>query len=52
VIEQVHKNVRQAGFLGAELSWVLEDNLPARKVIEAAGGVPYKTYRIYEKALT
>ena len=52
VIEKVHENVRRAGFTGAELSWVLEDNLSARKVIEAAGGVPYKTYRIYEKALT
>jgi hypothetical protein len=51
VIERVHENVRRAGYKGAELSWVLEDNLPARKVIEAAGGVPYKTYRIYEKAL-
>ncbi len=51
VIEKVHENVRRAGYKGAELSWVLEDNLPARKVIEAAGGVPYKTYRIYEKAL-
>ncbi len=51
VIEKVHEHVRRAGYKGAELSWVLEDNLPARKVIEAAGGVPYKTYRIYEKAL-
>jgi GNAT superfamily N-acetyltransferase len=52
VIQRVHESVRRAGFVGGELSWVLEDNLPARKVIEAAGGVPYKTYRIYEKALT
>jgi hypothetical protein len=35
----------------AELSWILEDNYPVRKIIEAFGGVPYKTYRIYEKAL-
>jgi hypothetical protein len=35
----------------AELSWILEDNYPVRKLIEAFGGVPYKTYRIYEKAL-
>lgn len=34
----------------AELSWILEDNYPVRKIIEAFGGVPYKTYRIYEKA--
>lgn len=35
----------------AELSWVYEDNLPSRKLIEASGGTIYKTYRIYEKAL-
>lgn len=35
----------------AELGWVWEDNFPSRKVIEAAGGKIYKTYRIYEKTL-
>lgn len=35
----------------AELSWVWEDNFPSRKLIEAAGGKLYKTYRIYEKKL-
>jgi hypothetical protein len=35
----------------AELSWVYEDNEPSRKLIEASGGVIYKTYRIYEKTL-
>lgn len=35
----------------AELSWVYEDNYPSRKLIEASGGVIYKTYRAYEKAL-
>jgi hypothetical protein len=28
-----------------------EDNLPMRHIIEVLGAVPYKTYRIYEKAL-
>ena len=35
----------------AELSWILEDNRPSRKLIEASGGKIYKTYRIYEKGL-
>ena len=35
----------------AELGHVYEDNFPSRKLIEAAGGKIYKTYRIYEKAL-
>jgi hypothetical protein len=51
VIGRAHEGLRRRGFASTELSWVLEDNLQAQKIIEAAGGVPYKTYRIYEKAL-
>ncbi|MGP1383325.1 MAG: hypothetical protein ACTS2F_07160 [Thainema sp.] len=36
----------------AELSWVWEDNMPSRRLIEASGGKWYKTYRIYEKSLS
>ncbi len=39
------------GLEQVELSWILEDNLPMRRVIEGVGGKAYKTYRIYEKAL-
>ncbi|MEM7725682.1 MAG: hypothetical protein AAF208_04840 [Cyanobacteria bacterium P01_A01_bin.45] len=35
----------------AELSWVWENNSASRKLIEAAGGKIYKTYRVYEKEL-
>ena len=35
----------------AELSWVWEDNMPSRRLIEASGGKLYKKYRIYEKSL-
>ena len=35
-----------------ECSWILEDNLPMRLAIENVGGDAYKTYRVYEKALT
>ena len=45
---------REAGALGyreVELSWILEDNLPMRSILEAAGSRIYKTYRIYEKGL-
>lgn len=34
-----------------ELSWILEDNWPMRRMIEMLGARVYKTYRIYEKAL-
>jgi GNAT superfamily N-acetyltransferase len=44
------KNV--LGYTGAELSWTLEDNPLVSRIIEAVGGRRYKTYRIYQKALT
>lgn len=43
-------HLSQGTFL-AELSWILEDNMAMRRMIEALGAVPYKTYRIYEKEL-
>jgi hypothetical protein len=39
-------------YKSAELSWVYEDNMPSRKLIETSGGKIYKTYRIYEKSLS
>lgn len=39
------------GLEQVELSWILEDNLPMRRVLEGIGATVYKTYRIYEKAM-
>ncbi len=35
----------------AELGWVLDSNTRMRRVIGLVGAKPYKTYRVYEKAL-
>ena len=51
VIDAVRSHHRDHGARAAELSWVLEDNLPTREIIEMVGGRAYKTYRIFEKAL-
>lgn len=51
VIETVRRYHIARGAKSGELSWILEDNFPMRHMIEALGAVPYKTYRIYEKAL-
>ena len=40
------------GIQEVELSWILEDNMPMRNILTMLGGVPYKRYRIYEKAFT
>jgi len=39
------------GFTAAEASWILEDNIRMRRVIEVCGGHTYKTYRIYQRPL-
>ncbi len=40
-----------AGVRESEASWILEDNLMMCRMLEAIGGRPYKTYRLYEKWL-
>lgn len=39
------------GYREAEASWILEDNLPMRRVLEVFGARAYKTYRLYERAV-
>jgi hypothetical protein len=52
VIDAVRSYHVRRGTKHAELSWILEDNMPMRRMIQALGGTEYKTYRIYEKTLT
>ena len=42
---------RAQGFTQCELSWILEDNEGVKGICEIAGADPYKTYRIYGRAL-
>ena len=51
VIDTVRRAGRALGVRDVELSWILEDNLGVRRILEALGGDPYKRYRIYEKEL-
>lgn len=51
VIEFIRVYHRGHGTRQGELSWILEDNRPVRKLIEMFGGRPYKTYRLYAKDL-
>jgi GNAT superfamily N-acetyltransferase len=46
-----HGTAKRKSYRRVELSWVYEDNMPSRKVIEVTGAKIGKTYRIYEKAL-
>ena len=40
------------GIRHVELSWILEDNLAMRHMLERLGAPAYKTYRVYGKAIT
>lgn len=40
------------GTTRGEASWILEDNMPMRRMIESFGGKAYKTYRIYQKPIS
>ena len=51
LVAQLRNALFDAGYTEAELSWVLEDNLPVIRLIESVGGVQYKRYRIYGKQL-
>jgi hypothetical protein len=51
LVSRLHEAASRHGYHEVELSWVLDDNRPTRTLIESIGGVPYKRYRIFRKAL-
>lgn len=51
MIQSFNRHAGPMGMREAELSWILEDNRPMRRMIEALGATAYKTFRIYEKQL-
>ena len=52
VIQDGQPHGLKRGIKKVELSWILEDNISMRDIIESIGGVAYKRYRIYSKDLT
>lgn len=51
LVDQAKTEAHRLGYEMAELSWLLEDNMPIRRIVEHSGCEIYKTYRLYEKAL-
>lgn len=51
VIDAVRSYHVSKGTTRAELSWILEDNTAMCRILEGLGAQPYKTYRVYERAL-
>ncbi len=52
IIDTLRTECQRLGVERGELSWILENNIAIRRIIEIVGGVPYKTYRLYEKSLS
>ncbi|GJL63738.1 MAG: DNA-binding protein [Nitrospirales bacterium] len=52
MIDSVRQAGRKWGIKHVELSWILEDNIGMKNMLQAIGCEQYKTYRIYEKHLT
>jgi hypothetical protein len=51
IIDNLRREALKLGITRVEMSWILEDNMPMRRIIEAVGGERYKTYRLYGKAI-
>ncbi len=49
--ETCRQNAIENGLEYGELSWILEDNKGMISILENINSVPYKTYRLYEKAI-
>jgi hypothetical protein len=45
------RRARAAGMVGAEASWVLDDNHLMNRPMRAMGGTPYRRWRLYERAV-
>lgn len=52
LIAHINLEAMDFGFWHGECSWILEDNVPMRRVLERNGAVADKTYRVFEKPLT
>lgn len=48
MIDMVRREGLKMGYTHIELSWILEDNMPMRRIIEGLGAERYKTYRLFE----
>ncbi len=52
MMDVAFKSAINKGFRVADYSWILEDNMPVRSILEFAGAKIYKTHRIYEMNLS
>ena len=51
IMWRLYREVEKRGIEKLEMSWVLEDNMPMKRLAEKMGGQQYKTYRVLQKSL-
>ena len=51
LVDAMRREALALGIRRVEMSWVLEDNAPMRRLAETFGARAYKTYRVYERDL-
>jgi hypothetical protein len=51
ILDAFRREAVKLGITEAEYSWILEDNVPMRHILDGFGARIYKTYRIYGKSL-
>ena len=51
LIHDTFRNGTAKGYMSCEMSWILEENVLARRAFERLGAVAYKVYRVFEKPL-
>lgn len=51
LMKRIHEEGRKGNVQDVELSWILEDNTPMRRMIEMVGCEEYRHYQIFEKSL-
>ncbi len=51
MLEEIYRVTPLRGYIGAELSWILEDNVVMNRIISRIASEPHKVYRIYRKNL-
>jgi len=52
VLKSLHRGLIKESIPRVEMSWILEDNMPMRRILEGMGADAYRTYRLFEKPLS
>lgn len=52
ILDAIRREGVKLGITEAEYSWILEDNMPMRHILEGFGAHIYKVYRLYGKELS